>query len=331
MLYEYADITDPHDLPAKLSELKWHITGFIDGDGSFPIILSPVQEKKFGWLIQPRFQIELRDTTDSLTLLKIIQRTIGTNATILHGDQFLKLVVTNRRLLLEKVIPFFTTYKPALKQGDFATMKFVCEALAAKQHMTTTGFKRIIKQISSQPTDGETRRKWTYNDVIKDEEAPATRTPSEPSFPDRADLRNYLAGFTDAEGALGYAIAPTTKSITPYLTVTHQDTRVLKKLQEVIRCGNLSTGRLQIYGMQNTSDKILPFLEKHKLIARRTTYQKFKNIFKLLQERKHKEHFNEIVTEIRSLNERGILRDHTLGTLKETQGEDMAQHQENVA
>ena len=327
MLYDYADITNPRNLPAKLSDLKWHITGFIDGDGSFPVVLSPVPEKKFGWLIQPRFQIELRDTRDSLTILKIIQRTIGTNTTILHGDQYLKLTITNRRLLLEKAIPFFTKYKPALKQDDFATMKFVCEALAAKEHMTQEGFKRIIKTISSQPTDGETRRKWAYNDIIKDEKPPPTRTPREPSFPDGSDLRNYLAGFTDAEGALGFAIAPKTKSITPYLTVTHQDTRVLRKLQEVIQCGNISTGRLQIYGMQNTSEKILPFLEKHKLIARMTTYQKFKKIFQLLEDKQHKKHFEEIVEKIRSLNERGILRDHTLGTIPEMDGEDMAQHQ----
>ena len=331
MLYDYANITDPRNLPSKLSDLKWHVTGFLDGDGSFPVVLSPVPEKKFGWLIQPRFQVELRDTRDSLTMLKIIQKTIGTNATILHGDNFLKLVVTNRRLLLEKVIPFFAKYKVALKQDDFVTMKFVCEALAAKEHMTQEGFKRIIKEISSQPTDGETRRKWRYRDVIKGEEAPQTRAPREPSFPESADLRNYLAGFTDAEGALGYAIAPKTKTITPYLTVTHQETRVLRKLQEVIQCGNISTGRLQIYGMENTSNKILPFLEKHKLIARRTSYQKFTAVFKLLQEQQHKKHFDEVVEKIRSLNERGILRDHTLGTLEDTQGEDMAQHQENVA
>ena len=80
MLYDYSDIIDPDALPAKLSGLKWHITGFIDGDGSFPIVLSPVPEKMFGWLIQPRFQLELRDTNDSFTMLKKIQKAVGTNA-----------------------------------------------------------------------------------------------------------------------------------------------------------------------------------------------------------------------------------------------------------
>jgi len=331
MLYEYADIADPIDLPARLTDLKWHITGFIDGDGSFPVVLSPVPEKTYGWLIQPRFQIELRDTTDSLTILKLIQKTIGTNATITQGGSFLKLVVTNRRLLLEKVIPFFSKYKLALKRDDFDTMKLVTEALAAKKHLTSDGFKQIIREVSSQPRDGETRRKWSYNDIIKDEQAPPAKDASEPSFPDGADLRNYLAGFTDAEGALGYAVTSRTKTITPYLTVTHQDTHVLRKLQQAIQCGNISTGRLQIYGMQNTSEKVIPFLDKHKLIARRTTYRKFKNIFELLTAQQHKHHFNEIVEKIHALNERGILRDHTLGTYPKLEGEDMAQHQQNVA
>jgi ribosomal protein L17 len=331
MLYDYADIIDPNALPAKLSDLKWHITGFIDGDGSFPVVLSPVPEKMFGWLIQPRFQVELRNTSDSLIILKIIQKTVGTNATILHGDNFLKLVVTNRRLLLEKVIPFFTKYKLALKQDDFATTKFVCEALEAKKHLTQEGFRQIIREILSQPTDGETRRKWSYNDVLKDEEPLTVKKPSAPSFPEGADLRHYLAGFTDAEGALGYAIQSKTRTITPYLTVTHQNAAVLRKLQQTIQCGNISTGRLQAYGMQNATEKVLPFFDKNKLIARRTTYQKFKDILKLLTEQEHKRHFNEVVQKVRSLNERGILRDHTLGTLGEAQGEDMAQHQEDVA
>jgi hypothetical protein len=331
MLYDYADIIEPSALPAKLGDLKWHITGFIDGDGSFPVVLSPVPEKMFGWLIQPRFQVELRNSTDSLTILKIIQKAIGTNATILEGDNYLKLVVTNRRLMLEKVIPFFTRYKPALKRDDFAAMKFACEALAAKKHLTREGFKEIIREIASQPTDGETRRKWPYSDVIEKEEAPPTRKGSEPIFPEGADLRHYFAGFIDAEGALGYAIRAQTKTLTPYLTVTHQNIAALRKLQQVIECGNISTGRLQICGFANTSQKILPFLDKYKLIARRTTYQKFKNIFKLLLEDEHKKHFDEMVQRIRSLNERGILRDHTLGTIPEMEGEDMAQHQQGVA
>jgi LAGLIDADG endonuclease len=331
MLYDYADITDTSNLPAKLSELKWHITGFIDGDGSFPVVLSPVPEKRFGWLIQPRFQVELRDTSDSVTILKITQKTIGTNATILHGNNFLKLVVTNRRLLLEKVIPFFTKYKPALKRDDFATMKFVCEALESKKHLTQEGFRQVIREISSQPTDGETGRKWSYNDLIKDEEPPATKKPSAPSFPDGVDLRHYLAGFIDAEGTLGYAIGSQTKTVTPYLTITHQNTAVLRKLQQVMQCGNISTGRLQIYGMENTLQKLIPFLDRHKLIARRTAYRKFKIVLKLLIEQEHKKHFEEVVQRIRSINERGILRDHTLGTYPEMEGEDMAQHQKNVA
>jgi hypothetical protein len=317
LLYEYANIIEPNALPAKLSELKWHITGFVDGDGSFPVVLSPVPEKMFGWLIQPRFQIELGNTNDSMTILKIIQKAIGTNATILQGDSYLKLVVTNRRLLLEKVIPFFTEYKLALKRDDFATMKFVCKALDAKKHLTSGGFKEIIRETRSQPTDGETRRKWSYNDVIKNEKAPEEKKASQASFPSGSDLRHYLAGFTDAEGALGCVVSPQTKSITPYLTVTHQNVIVLRKLQQVIQCGNISTGRLQVYGMENTTEKVLPFLDKHKLIARRTTYQKFKNILRLLREQEHKKHFEEIVKKVRSLNERGILRDHTLGTLQD--------------
>jgi len=105
---------------------------------------------------------------------------------------------------------------------------------------------------------------------------------------------------------------PETTTITPYMTITHSQVEVLKRAQQVIQAGNISTGRLQIYGIENTASKVIPFLEKHKLITKRTTYLQFKKIFELVQNNEHKKRFDEIVAMIRSLNDRGILRDHTL-------------------
>lgn len=314
MLHEYADLIDIRDLPAKLNDLKWHIAGFIDGDGSLPIMLSPVPDKRFGWLIQPRFQIELRNDQDSNTMLRIVKRTFSINTDILKGDTYVKLVVTNRRLLLEKIVPFCRKYKLALKQDDFDLMRNILEALQDKKHLEENGFKAIIRQIYSSPSDSEGRRRWSFNDIIPNEQPPDIHTASNPVFPEGSDLRNYTAGFIDAEGSLGYAILPDTKTITPYMTVTHQNITVLRKIQQTIRSGQISSGRLQTYGVANIVEKIVPFLEKHRLIAKQSVYARFKDVLENILQRKHKTRFGEVERMARSVNHRGILRDHTLST-----------------
>jgi len=331
LLYEFRDLTDVKALPTKLSELNWHITGFVEGDGSFPIVLSPVPDKKFGWLIQPRFEIELRNNHDSRTTLKIIQRAIGFKSTIYNLDSSIKLNVTNRLTLMEKVIPFFSRYKPALKRPEFDLLREVTGLLEEKKHLQESGFKQIISKIFSLPLNSEQRRKWTFHDILPREIEPHRTISAEIIFPEGAALRHYLAGFIDAEGALGFAILSESKTLTPYLTLTHSDVRVLRRTQQVLQAGNISTGRLQIYGVDAITDKVLPFLEKHQLITKRTAYLEFKRILGLVEEGEHKKRFDEIVSMVRTMNDRGILRDHTLGAHPAMESEDMAQHRTSVA
>jgi hypothetical protein len=331
LLYEFKNLTDVKALPTKLSELCWHITGFVEGDGSFPIVLSPVPDKKFGWLIQPRFEIELRDNQDSLTTLKIIQRAIGFNSTIVHLDSSFKLNVTNRRILLEKVIPFFGRYRLALKGREFELFKEVTQSLEAKKHLEESGFREIVSHIFSLPTNNEQRRKWAFNDILPGVSQPPRMSRPEPVFPDGVALRHYIIGFVDAEGALGFTVIPRSMTISPYMVITHSEEAILRRAQQIVRCGTISTGRLQIYGMDNMTTKVIPFLEKHPLITKRTTYTKFKRILRLVSEGEHKKRFDEIVKMVRSMNDRGILRDHTLGADPLTESEDMAQHRKSVA
>lgn len=334
MLYEFQQIIDPKQLPSRLSELDWHISGFVDGDGSFPIILSPVSDRKFGWLIQPRFQIELRKNADCLRTLKVILRAMQLNSRILEGPDFYKVVVTNRRLLLEKVVPFFERYRLVLKYDEVVRMKNVLVSLDTKEHLEQNGFKKIIREVFSLPTDGEDRRKWNFKQIIPDEEPPLAKYPSEYSFPDKGkDMRNYLCGFIDAEGALGYAVLSESKTLTPYFTLTHQTNAILLKAQQMLQCGHISTGRLQAYGVKIIAQKIIPFLEQYKLIAKQTSYSKFKEILELIMSAEHKTRFEYVMKLVRSQNDRGILRDHALGTYSQNsvESEDMVQHPEDVA
>jgi hypothetical protein len=305
MLYEFSDIIDPKELPRKLSDLKWHITGFVDGDGSFPVVLSPDPAKRYGWLIQPRFEIELRKHPDSVIMLKIACRAIGTRSKIFEGDDYVKLMVTNRRLLREKVLTFFEEYRPVLKWDELELMKYVVNELEGKKHLEYEGFKDIIRRIYSLPVDGETRRKWSINDLIRGEKPPVVQRRRPLVFPEgTAAQKHYVIGFIDAEGTLGYAINDETRSITPYLTITHREPEMLSRVQQVIGCGRVSTGRLQVYGVEDVVQKVVPFIDGHKLIARRTVYGEFKRVLAMITKGEHRENFQKVETSARSLNRR---------------------------
>jgi LAGLIDADG endonuclease len=305
LLYEFRDLTDVKALPTKLSELNWHITGFTEGDASFPIVLSPVPDKKFGWLIQPRFEIELRNNRDCLTTLKIIQRAIGFKSVIDNLDSSIKFNVTNRLTLLEKVIPFFNRYKPALKRAEFDLFRKTTESLEAKKHLQEDGFKQIVTNIFSLPLNSEQRRKWTFHDILPGDQQPQRNIAPGLIFPEGAALRHYVSGFIDAEGAFGFVIILESKTLTPYVTITHANVRMLQRVQQVLRAGNISTGRLQIYGVDAMTNKILPFLEKHQPITKHTSYREFKRILGLIEQGEHKRRFDEIVSMVRTMNDRG--------------------------
>jgi len=305
MLYEFSNVIDPNELPRKLSDLKWHITGFVDGDGSFPVVLSPDPTKKYGWLIQPRFEIELRKQPDSKTMLKIVCIAIGMKPKILEGENSFKLIVTNRRLLREKVLTFFAEYPPVLKQDKLELMSYVVNELDEKKHLEQEGFKEVIRRIYSLPVDGETRRKWSFSDLIQGENTPETQKKRPLVFPEgSAAQKHYVAGFIDAEGTLGYAINKETQSITPYLTVTHRDVEMLSKAQQIISCGRISTGRLQVYGIKDVVQKVIPFLDSQKLIARRTVYKEFRRVLAMIVKGEHRGDFRKMEALARSLNRR---------------------------
>lgn len=329
VLYEFSDIIEPEELPRRLSHLKWHITGFIDGDGSFPVILSPDQGKRFGWLIQPRFEVELRSGRDSETMLKVICRALTIKPKLIMGENYVKLIVSNRRILLEKVIPFFKKYRPVLKWMEFNLMSMVAEALHQKRHLEYEGFREIIREIYSIPHDGEKRRKWRFIDIIKDEEPPTPKRNRELKFPKGiVPLKHYVAGFIDAEGSLGFAINKKTRTITPYLTITHREIEVLRRIRWILGCGEISAGRLQIYGVENMVKRVIPFLDRQKLIAKRTIYAKFKKILKTTINGRHKRDFRETLKLVKTLNKPAGGSPETIRRAPPLlgEGEDMVQH-----
>ena len=73
MLYEYADIIDPKQLPSRRKYLNNYIVGFVDGEGCFSISIKKHDDTKFGWVIDPVFHVT--QSKQRSIILEIVKRT----------------------------------------------------------------------------------------------------------------------------------------------------------------------------------------------------------------------------------------------------------------
>lgn len=119
-----------------------YIVGFVDGEGCFCI----TRDKSNYRLM---FEIELRE--DDEPILKAIQSALGCGQIYrLEYERYakwrphIKLKVSNFDDIYTKVIPFFKQYPlQAKKRFDFHKFCEVAELIASKDHLTTTGKRRI--------------------------------------------------------------------------------------------------------------------------------------------------------------------------------------------
>lgn len=165
-LHELRDLENFERLPRKGRELRYYLAGFADGEGSFSVSIKRVPTAKFGWVIDPEFNVYQHK--DNEVILKLFQRVLNCGRIHPKADNpdVLVYTVSNRRHLKEKVIPFFQKYKLLSKKWeDFLRFKEIVEALERKEHTTKEGFERLVK-LAMEMNKGGKQRKYTLDEVL---------------------------------------------------------------------------------------------------------------------------------------------------------------------
>jgi hypothetical protein len=141
--------------------LHYFIAGFIDSEGRFNVSFSRHPSYKTGWIINPRFQVlQPENEQDILELIRDvfkagkIRKKAGSNVVVFS--------VENRQVQVEKIIPFFQKYPLATKQKVFEVWKQIVQMIWHREHLTETGYKKIIELVDKL-NQQEKGRRWRAN------------------------------------------------------------------------------------------------------------------------------------------------------------------------
>jgi hypothetical protein len=147
--------------------LDGYIAGYVDGEGSFSVVVNRNPSCRSGYQLVPEFHVS--QNGDRAQVLHLMQQRFGGCGYIKRNgrrDRALVFVIRRREDLLEKVIPFFEAV-PLLsaKRTEFEKFSTIVRAMAAGRHRSPEGFRELLELAVSMNGNGRHRRhQWL--DVI---------------------------------------------------------------------------------------------------------------------------------------------------------------------
>jgi LAGLIDADG endonuclease len=171
--HEYGDNVTGAD--NQQERLDGYISGYVDGEGSFSVVVNRNASCKSGFQLVPEFHVS--QNGDRAQVLELIRERLGGCGYIKPNgkqDRALVYVVRKRADLLERVIPFFER-SPLLsaKRRDFEKFASIVRSMAIGHHRTDAGFRELLSVALSMNGNGRYRRtRWA--EVIGNPESSET-------------------------------------------------------------------------------------------------------------------------------------------------------------
>ncbi|OGI12129.1 hypothetical protein A3K64_02230 [Candidatus Micrarchaeota archaeon RBG_16_36_9] len=150
----------------KTLSKKSYLVGVTDSEGCFSISTKKQNDTKFGWVLDPLFQVTQHST--NRIILEMFESELRCGRIIEKPGQedILVYIVDNRRQLKEKVIPFFEENKLIAKQKDFEIFKEVVEALERKEHQDKEKFKKLVEKVFKMNLNGK-QRHYELSEILR--------------------------------------------------------------------------------------------------------------------------------------------------------------------
>jgi hypothetical protein len=129
---------------------KWFLAGFIEGEGSLAVSIKR-HPSRFGYIASPEFF--LYQHVSGRRVLELAREIFGSGSiTPKPGNpKVLVFRIASRRVLLERVIPFFERYVVpfSCKGAMFDGFREIVLAMSRKEHLTPDGLVRVIEMAYS--------------------------------------------------------------------------------------------------------------------------------------------------------------------------------------
>ena len=154
-------------LMRKGKRLRLYLLGFIDAEGCFSVSLKKQKDARFGWVLDPLFQVTQHK--NYRIILELMKKEFSCGRIIEKPGQkdLLVFLVDNRRQLKEKVMPFFEKNPLVVKSEDFRLFKEIVEGLENKMHSDKETFKVLIRKAFNMNLRGKQRR-HDLKEVLED-------------------------------------------------------------------------------------------------------------------------------------------------------------------
>jgi LAGLIDADG DNA endonuclease family protein len=125
---------------------KWFLAGFIEGEGSLAVSIKK-HPSRFGFIASPEFFLYQHES--GRPLLELARGIFDSGSIVPKpgNPRVLVFRVCHRRVLLERVIPFFERYVVPFtcKGAMFERFREIVEAMNRKEHLTPEGLVRVIE------------------------------------------------------------------------------------------------------------------------------------------------------------------------------------------
>lgn len=300
---------------SKISHISrlnsWFVTGLIDAEGSFSVLITKDIKRKLGWRIECKFQLGLhkRDLPLLLQVKEFLEGIGKIYSSNVNPDIINYSISSNKDLSILinhlKIYPLLTQ-----KGGDFLLFIKVVELLKNKAHLNLEGLHKIVNiKASINLGISSTKQKELINEfkIITPVARPIIFTENIPD-------PYWISGFTSGEGNFYIKIvkANTRTGYRVQLTfrlVQHsRDKMLMKVLQNYFNSGNLykysekSAVVLEIFKFSDIYSTLLPFFNKYPVLGvKELDFLDWSKVAKLMSEDYHLT--NEGLSFIRSIKE----------------------------
>ena len=267
------------------------VTGFVDAEGSFIVLILKDKNYKTGWTVKTRFSISLPD--NDLAILELIKTYLGNVGNISKGGKdSVQYVVASLNDLTNVVLPHFTKY-PLITQkaADFILFKRVIESMKNKEHLTKEGLEKIVLIKGSLNLGHTAELKEAFPNI---------------NLEKRPDINNmtikspqWLAGFISGKGSFMIQIKKSASSKIGFVVLLefqlaqhNRDINLMKSFINYLDCGIIyEQNQIVIFKVSKFSDinnKIIPFFIKYPIVG--VKYNDFLDFCKVKELMNNKEH-----------------------------------------
>jgi len=273
----------------------WTISGLIDAEGSFSIILDKNKSRKLGWRVQSKFQIglHLRD----IDLLRQIQEYLhGIGSIHSYQDKSRAIYSIDSNQDLFQLINHLDKY-PLISQkaADYLLFKQVVELINNKAHLTTQGLNQIVNIKASMNLG--------LSDVLKSEFVEYKPVERPIIITDNIPHPSWISGFVSGEGNFDVRISPSSTKIGYRVQLrfrisraqaNERDLKLMETILKLFGTGNIykyngkSAVSLTIVNFKDITNIIIPFFNENPLVGVKLyDYQDWCKINKLMNEGSH--------------------------------------------